>query len=58
MSKMPKNIIFISQTCFLSSILVESLKVLKFHTNTRKVFFPSTSDMGWFRVITNSVQFH
>jgi hypothetical protein len=24
----------------------------------RKVFFPSISEMGWFRVIQNSVQFH
>ena len=41
----------------MSLILVEPVKFVKFQINKKKVIFPSISDMGCFRVITNSVQF-
>ena len=58
MSKMLEQIdFFISQTLFLSLILVEPLKFSKFQINKKKVIFPSISDMVCFRVIIKSVQF-
>jgi hypothetical protein len=49
---------FYQSNSFLSLTLVDPLKLSKFHTDTRKVFFPSISVMGWFRVIKNSVKFN
>ena len=48
MSEMLGENTFYQSNSFSVLILVEPLKVLKFHTNTRKVFLPSISNMGCF----------
>ena len=49
--------IFYQSNPFLSSILVKTLKCLKFQTNKKNVIFQSIFDMGYSKVIQNSVQF-